>query len=117
MSNHDDYNPLEWKRFSTLKMIQFLYAFSNDICEKITKTKVAKELLETVKNVKFDIIVQDVTTSQCLYGLWEVSKFVMDDLWLPALYRVRHIQNIRVVKLGVFWILLPSPPPPINSPN
>ncbi|EFN78744.1 UDP-glucuronosyltransferase 2B18 [Harpegnathos saltator] len=44
------------------------------MCEKIINTKAAKELLETVKNIEFDVIVQDVTLNQCLYGLWEVAK-------------------------------------------
>lgn len=72
----DDYDPTEWREFSTLKTIQFVYSWGHDMCEKIIATKAAKELLKTVKNVKFDVIVQDVTLNQCLYGLWEVSKFI-----------------------------------------
>ncbi|XP_014489120.1 PREDICTED: UDP-glucuronosyltransferase 2B20-like [Dinoponera quadriceps] len=70
----DDYDPTEWKEFSTFKTIQFVYVWGQDMCKNITKTKAAKELLETVKNVEFDVIIQDVTLNQCLYGLWEVAK-------------------------------------------
>ncbi|XP_032676826.1 UDP-glucuronosyltransferase 2B31-like isoform X2 [Odontomachus brunneus] len=70
----DDYDPTKWREFSTLQTIQFVYSWGHDMCEKIITTKAAKELLKTVKNVKFDVIVQDVTLNQCLYGLWEVAK-------------------------------------------
>lgn len=43
------------------------------MCEKMIENKGAKRLLETVKNVEFDVIVQDITLYQCLYGLWEVK--------------------------------------------
>lgn len=77
----DDYDPTEWITFNTFETIQFLYTWGYNLCEKVMETKAAKELLETVKNVKFDVIVQDITLSQCLYGLWEVYKqFTIDNL-------------------------------------
>ncbi|EZA48737.1 hypothetical protein DMN91_001862 [Ooceraea biroi] len=52
----------------------FVYSWSIAACEKITQTKGAKELLEIIKHNEFDVIVQDVSLQQCLYGLWEVAK-------------------------------------------
>ncbi|GAB1860215.1 UDP-glucuronosyltransferase 1-9-like isoform X1 [Camponotus japonicus] len=70
----EDYDPNEWEKFSVTYATYFLYNIASSSCEKTTETKEAKELLEMIKNVEFDVIVQDVTLHQCLYGLWQVAK-------------------------------------------
>ncbi|XP_025990738.1 UDP-glycosyltransferase UGT5 isoform X2 [Solenopsis invicta] len=70
----EDYNPSDWERYSVLYMAYFTYQWGIDGCNAVIKTKVAKELLEMIKTVEFDVIVQDITLTQCLYGLWEVAK-------------------------------------------
>jgi len=68
----EDYDPNEWEKFSVTYATYFLYNIASSSCEKTIETKEAKELLEMIKNVEFDVIVQDVTLHQCLYGLWQV---------------------------------------------
>ncbi|XP_011705118.1 PREDICTED: UDP-glucuronosyltransferase 2B19-like, partial [Wasmannia auropunctata] len=70
----EDYNPSEWERYSVIRMAYFTYQWGIQACEAEIKTKAAKELLEMVKTVKFDVIVQDITLHQCFYGLWEIAK-------------------------------------------
>ncbi|XP_072759090.1 UDP-glucosyltransferase 2-like [Anoplolepis gracilipes] len=71
----EDYDPNEWENFGIIYTTYFLYVhWATPFCEKTIETKEAKELLEMIKNVEFDVIVQDVTLYQCLYGLWEVAK-------------------------------------------
>ncbi|XP_014475245.1 PREDICTED: UDP-glucuronosyltransferase 2B19-like [Dinoponera quadriceps] len=70
----EGYNPNQWREFNSFQMIQFVFKWGIETCEEVIQTKAARELLETVKNVAFDVIVQDVTFNQCLYGLWEVAK-------------------------------------------
>ncbi|KYN13191.1 UDP-glucuronosyltransferase 2B19 [Trachymyrmex cornetzi] len=55
-------------------MEYFVYEWGINSCDAIIQTKAAKELLEMIKSVEFDVIVQDITLTQCLYGLWEVAK-------------------------------------------
>ena len=69
----EDYNPSDWERYSVLYTAYFTYQWGIDGCNAVIKTKAAKELLELIKTVKFDVIVQDITLTQCLYGLWEVK--------------------------------------------
>ena len=69
----EDYNPSEWEQYSVFYTGYFTYQWGINACEAITKTKAAKELLEMIKNVEFDVIVQDITLTQCFYGLWEVK--------------------------------------------
>ncbi|XP_011054198.1 PREDICTED: UDP-glucuronosyltransferase 2B31-like [Acromyrmex echinatior] len=70
----EDYNPSEWEQYSVFYMGYFTYQWGINACEAMTKTKAAKELLEMIKNVEFDVIVQDITLTQCFYGLWEIAK-------------------------------------------
>lgn len=72
LAESDDYDPNEWEKYGIIYGVYHLYNLGISFCEKTTATKEAKELLEMIKNVKFDVIVQDVTLYQCLYGLWEV---------------------------------------------
>lgn len=74
LHKEEDYNPSDWISLNTFTTIKFLYDWGWDLCERVIETKAAKELLEKVKNTEFDVIVQDVTLNQCLYGLWEVDK-------------------------------------------
>lgn len=69
----DDYDPTAWRDFGIYETIPFLYVWAVEICDKVANTKAAKELLEMVKNVEFDVIVQDITLDECLFGLWEVD--------------------------------------------
>ncbi|RLU25852.1 hypothetical protein DMN91_002013 [Ooceraea biroi] len=68
------HNFIEWMDFSVFYMIYFEYSWGINTCEKIIQTKAAKELLEMIKHHEFDVIVQDITLHQCLYGLWQVAK-------------------------------------------
>lgn len=68
----EDYDPNEWGKFSPIYMSYFMYSVALSACEKVVETNEAKELLEIIKNVEFDVIIQDVTLHQCLYGLWQV---------------------------------------------
>ncbi|XP_077268479.1 UDP-glycosyltransferase UGT5-like isoform X1 [Temnothorax americanus] len=70
----EDYNPAEWEQYSVLYMVNFMYQWGMSGCQTVIRTKVARELLEMVKTVEFDVIVQDITITQCFYGLWEVAK-------------------------------------------
>jgi len=69
----EDYNPSEWEEYSTFYMSYFAYQWGIIACDNIVKTKAAKELLEMIKTVEFDVIVHDITLNECLYGLWEVK--------------------------------------------
>ncbi|RLU25670.1 hypothetical protein DMN91_001827 [Ooceraea biroi] len=68
------HNFIECMDFSVFYTIYYEYSWSINTCEKIIQTKGAKELLEMVKHHEFDVIVQDITLHQCLYGLWQVAK-------------------------------------------
>ncbi|EZA59431.1 UDP-glucuronosyltransferase 2B10 [Ooceraea biroi] len=68
------HNFIEWMDFSVFYMIYFEYSWGINTCEKIIQTKAAKELLEMIKHHEFDVIVQDITLHQCLYGLWQVNE-------------------------------------------
>jgi len=69
-----DYNNVsEWEEYSVFYMMYATYQWGIFGCDMIVKTKTAKELLEMIKTVKFDVIVQDITLPQCLCGLWEVK--------------------------------------------
>jgi len=69
----EDYNPSDWEEYSVLYMTYFVYQWGIVACDNIVKTKAAKELLEMIKTVEFDVIVHDITLDECLYGLWEVK--------------------------------------------
>ncbi|XP_024891748.1 uncharacterized protein LOC112467385 isoform X2 [Temnothorax curvispinosus] len=71
----DDYNLVKWEQYSVFYTMYSIYQFSMLFaCDTSIKTEAAKELLEMTKTVEFDVIVQDITSSQCFYGLWEVAK-------------------------------------------
>ncbi|KAL6445603.1 hypothetical protein ACFW04_000851 [Cataglyphis niger] len=74
LAESDDHDPNEWAKQGIIYGIYYLYNKGMSLCEQTIATKEAKELLKMIKNVKFDVIVQDVTLYQCLYGLWEVAK-------------------------------------------
>jgi len=69
----ENYNPSEWEKYSVFYTTYFTYQWGIVACDRIVKTKAAKELLEMIKTVKFDVIVHDITLDECLYGLWEVK--------------------------------------------
>ncbi|XP_018371848.1 PREDICTED: UDP-glucuronosyltransferase 2B17-like [Trachymyrmex cornetzi] len=70
-----DYDPVKWERYSALYMIYSAYhQWGIHVCDTVIKTKAAKKLLEMIKTVEFDIILQDITLNECLYGLWEIAK-------------------------------------------
>lgn len=74
LSEDESYDLTEWRKYNAFEMMYNVYVWGNLVCEQVTNTKNAKELLKIVRNIKFDVIVQDVTLVQCLYGLWEVYK-------------------------------------------
>ncbi|KAG5332781.1 UDB17 glucuronosyltransferase, partial [Acromyrmex heyeri] len=73
--SEENYNPFEWDSHNPLYMIHFIYnIWGIRACDTVIKTKTAKKLLEMIKIVEFDIILQDITLNECLYGLWEIAK-------------------------------------------
>ncbi|XP_024890500.1 UDP-glucuronosyltransferase 2B17-like [Temnothorax curvispinosus] len=75
----EDYNPAAWKEYGTLYMMHFMYQLIINTCDTVIKTKAAKELLEMTKSVEFDVIVQDITSNHCFYGLWEDVRVFLDE--------------------------------------
>ena len=73
LRSNRNYDPLDWAKFSILYTSFFVYYKSIKTCDMILATDGAKDTLELVKNVEFDVIIQDVTLMQCMYGIWEVS--------------------------------------------
>ncbi|XP_018049434.1 PREDICTED: UDP-glucuronosyltransferase 2B17-like isoform X2 [Atta colombica] len=69
-----DYNPVEWEQYSIFYMMYSAYQWGIHACDTVVKTKAAKKLLEMIKTVEFDIILQDITLNECLFGLWEIVK-------------------------------------------
>ncbi|XP_071625903.1 UDP-glycosyltransferase UGT5-like [Temnothorax longispinosus] len=69
-----DYSPDQWAHFNEFYMSYATYLWGIIKCDKMTKTKAARNLLEMVKTVEFDVIVSDITLHHCFYGLWEVAK-------------------------------------------
>ncbi|GAB1860212.1 UDP-glucuronosyltransferase 1-9-like isoform X1 [Camponotus japonicus] len=68
-------DPNDWENFNAFQTMYLLYNnIGLSVCEKIVETKEAKELLEMIKNVEFDVIVHGITLLQCMYGLWDVAK-------------------------------------------
>jgi len=74
---NDGNNFVEWQNINVISSSYFIYSWGSTSCERITRTKGANELLEMVKHKQFDVIVQDVTLDQCLYGLWEVNEIFL----------------------------------------
>ena len=72
MEESEDFNLVEWEQYSTLYMMYSAYQWGIHACDTVVKTKAAKKLLEMIKTVEFDIILQDITLNECLFGLWEV---------------------------------------------
>ncbi|KAL0129735.1 hypothetical protein PUN28_001770 [Cardiocondyla obscurior] len=70
----DDYKPAEWETYTVPYTTYFTYFWGVSACEHVVKLESAKKLVELVKTVEFDVIVQDITLTQCLYGLWEIAK-------------------------------------------
>jgi len=68
-----NYNLSEWEKYSVFYMTYYTYQWGIVACDRIVKTKAAKELLEMIKTVEFDVIVHDIILNECLYGLWEVK--------------------------------------------
>ncbi|KAG5338448.1 UDB17 glucuronosyltransferase, partial [Acromyrmex heyeri] len=72
--SEENYDPVEWEQYSALYMMYSAYQWGIHACDTVVKTKEAKKLLEMIKTVEFDIILQDITLTECLYGLWEIAK-------------------------------------------
>lgn len=76
MTSYDqftDYGPDEWEKLDEFYTAYVSYLWGIIKCNTMRKTNAAKELLEMVKTVEFDVIIQDISLNQCFYGLWEVS--------------------------------------------
>ncbi|XP_024893944.1 uncharacterized protein LOC112468818 [Temnothorax curvispinosus] len=81
----EDYNLAEWEQYSVLYMIKFQYQWGIGGCQTVIRTKGARELLEMVKTVEFDVIVHDITLAQCFYGLWEVGQSSISEVYSNCL--------------------------------
>lgn len=80
MTSHDEYvgyGPDEWEQLNEFYTAYIVYLWAILKCDTLIKTNAAKELLEIVKTVKFDVIVADITLSECFYGLWEVKIYLI----------------------------------------
>jgi len=73
MKTRESDDPSKWEEYSVFYMTYSTHQWGFWACDTIAKTKAARELLEMIKTVEFDVIVQDITVDQCLYGLWEVK--------------------------------------------
>jgi glucuronosyltransferase len=115
----ENYDPVEWEQYSASYMAYFAYQWGIHACNLTIKTKAAKELLEMIKTIEFDVIVQDITLSECLYGLWEVAKgkppivayvplgpapFIKDFVGGPSYPTVRPYSYETVIKLEGLWL-------------
>ncbi|XP_011705489.1 PREDICTED: UDP-glucuronosyltransferase 2B19-like, partial [Wasmannia auropunctata] len=70
----EDFNPAEWMHYSSFYMVYFIRNYGIKACSTVIETKEAKNLLEMIKTVEFDVIVHGITLVECLFGLWEVAK-------------------------------------------
>lgn len=73
MQEDEEYDPAEWEKYTVFYMTYFIYEWATFSSEKLIKTIGAKELLEIIKNIKYDVIVHDISMPEFLYGLWDVS--------------------------------------------
>jgi len=55
-------------------MEYFVYQWGINSCDAIIQTKAAKELLEIIKSVEFDVIVQDITLNVYTDIVFQVAK-------------------------------------------
>ncbi|TGZ54617.1 Uncharacterized protein DBV15_12568, partial [Temnothorax longispinosus] len=67
----NNYDPVEWEKYSVFYATYFVHQWGIHACDTMIKTKEATDLLEAIKTVEYDVIVQDITITQCFYGLWE----------------------------------------------
>ncbi|KAG5343789.1 UDB28 glucuronosyltransferase, partial [Acromyrmex charruanus] len=72
--SEEDYNPVKWERYSAPYVTYSVYQWGIHACDTVVKTKAAEKLLEMIKIVQFDIILQNIVLNECLYGLWEIAK-------------------------------------------
>ncbi|XP_024872282.1 UDP-glucuronosyltransferase 1-9-like [Temnothorax curvispinosus] len=70
----NNYDPVEWQKYSVFYTAYFVYQWGIHACDTLIKTETARDLLKVIKTVEFDVIVQDITLTQCFYGLWEIAK-------------------------------------------
>ncbi|TGZ49857.1 Uncharacterized protein DBV15_12297 [Temnothorax longispinosus] len=70
----NNYDPVEWQKYSVFYTAYFVYQWGIHACDTLIKTETARDLLKVIKTVEFDVIVQDITLTQCFYGLWEVKQ-------------------------------------------
>ncbi|GLV43378.1 UDP-glycosyltransferase family 36 member F1 [Carabus blaptoides fortunei] len=67
-------NYVDWYKVSTLNSIIGIYDWFGWICAKDLESKAIHSLLTEAKNgVKYDLIIMDMTTGQCLYPLIELT--------------------------------------------
>ncbi|XP_011706699.1 PREDICTED: uncharacterized protein LOC105461884 isoform X2 [Wasmannia auropunctata] len=87
-----NYGPDQWEKLMEFYMAHVTYQFAISYCDILIKTNAAKQLLEMIKTIKFDVIVADISLHQCFYGLWEVAK---DQ---PPVVAVLPLGNIPLIK-------------------
>ncbi|TGZ54207.1 UDP-glucuronosyltransferase 1-9 [Temnothorax longispinosus] len=107
----EDYNLAEWEQYSVLYMIKFQYQWGIGGCQTVIRTKGARELLEMVKTVEFDVIVHDITLAQCFYGLWEVGQSIV---LAKPLHEIEK-DRINIVLINTHPALEPAIPLPPNT--
>ncbi|TGZ51158.1 UDP-glucuronosyltransferase 2B17 [Temnothorax longispinosus] len=99
---YEDYGPAQWEKYNAFHMAYVTYQWAIYGCDRVIKTNAAKELLEMIKTVKFDVIVQDVTLHQCLYGLWKPLHEIEKD-------------SINIVLINSYCAFEPGIPLPPNA--
>ncbi|XP_071567362.1 UDP-glycosyltransferase UGT5-like isoform X3 [Temnothorax nylanderi] len=121
MDNYDEsnnYDPVEWEKYSVFYTAYFLYQWGIHACDTMIKTKTAKDLLKVAKTVEFDVIVQDITITQCFYGLWEIAKgkppiigyvpfgapYLKDYIGGPSYPTVRSYTHAAIAKPEGLWL-------------
>ncbi|XP_070530389.1 UDP-glycosyltransferase UGT5-like isoform X2 [Cardiocondyla obscurior] len=70
----NDFGPDKWEKLNEFYSAYVFYVWAIIKCEAEIKTETAKNLLELVKTVEFDVIVLDITMHQCFSGLYEIAK-------------------------------------------
>ncbi|XP_024873055.1 UDP-glucuronosyltransferase 1-9-like [Temnothorax curvispinosus] len=122
MDTYDEsnkYDPLEWQKYSVFYTAYFVYQWGINACDTMIKTKPARDLLKVIKTVEYDVIVQDVTSIQCFYGLWEIAKgkppivgyipfgatpYLKDYIGGPSYPTVRSYTHAAIAKPEGLWL-------------
>ncbi|XP_071631775.1 UDP-glycosyltransferase UGT5-like isoform X1 [Temnothorax longispinosus] len=115
----NNYDPVEWQKYSVFYTAYFVYQWGIHACDTLIKTETARDLLKVIKTVEFDVIVQDITLTQCFYGLWEIAKgkppivgyipfgatpYLKDYIGGPSYPTVRSYTHAAIAKPEGLWL-------------